>query len=124
MAHAEKSSPPMNEATSRNIVLARYPGARLVTHQPVGKGRSYRVEAGAAVLGEGKGPALAWRGAARRVLGDAQPMPTPPDELVRRAVAHLVEARTLLESAGRPDALAKVRAAIDAAGVRPAVTDN
>ena len=86
--------------------------------------RMFRIEAGVTILGEGRGPALAWRGAARRVLGDGAPAPTPPDELIRRAVAHLFEARALFEAAGHVPGLSAVRAAIDAAGVRPTLTSN
>ncbi len=113
-----------NEAAARHIVLARYPDARLVEHNPPRVRRFFRVESGVSILGEGRGPALAWRGAARRVMGEGAPAPTPPDDLVRRAVAHLQEARTLLEAAGHGPGLAAVRAAIDAAGVRPALTSD
>ena len=113
--------PNPNEAAARHIVIARYPDARMVEHQPPGARRCYRIESGTAILGEGRGPALAWRAAARRVTGEGAPEPTPADDLVRRAVAHLQEARTLLEAAGHGPALVAVRMAIDAAGVRPAL---
>lgn len=106
--------------------MERFPDAVLVEHQPPGVGRVFRVQSGIMVLGEGRGPALAWRGAARRVLGDAglEAAPkTPPGELIRRAVEHLIEARALLESAGAEAALAAVRSAIDACGVRPVNVD-
>jgi nucleotide-binding universal stress UspA family protein len=116
-------TPAPNEAAERKIVLAKYPDAKLVEQNLPRVRRFFRVEAGASILGEGRGPALAWRGAARRVLGETSPIPTPADDLVRRAVAYLTEARTLLEAAGHAPALAATRAAITAAGVRPAAID-
>ncbi len=63
-----RSSPA--EAAARAAVLAIRPAAALVKHDPPGVRRSYRVQDGPEVIGEGRGPALAWRSAARHIGGE------------------------------------------------------
>jgi hypothetical protein len=47
--------------------LARHPGAELVKHDPPGVRRCFHIIDSQQIIGEGRGPALAWRSAMRRI---------------------------------------------------------